>query len=40
VSTIPNSWIIVIAIVAAVVILLIPERCRPWWEKPRKDQRK
>lgn len=32
---IPVSVIIAIALVAAVIILLIPDRHKPWWEKKR-----
>lgn len=34
-TTIPNSWIIAAFIAAIVIILFIPERHRPPWERRR-----
>jgi hypothetical protein len=36
-TTIPTPAVIAILLVAAVVILMIPDRHKPWWER-RKDR--
>jgi hypothetical protein len=34
-STIPDVWIFAIAIAAVAIVLIIPDRHKPWWEKRR-----
>jgi hypothetical protein len=35
---IPTACIIATVIAAMAIILMIPERHRPWWEKPPQDR--